>query len=299
MNISSIVFYNNCNNGDIHYSREYIKYFAKVMGVPCAVNHTKCPRLLIDTNIPFVSTNLWSIHTSGLHYDNNTLFMNTWVGQEGNKWLQPYGCTLKNNHRMFMEKAETLGISLLPEEEYIPSIDYSAFGVDEIQINTEKNVFVSNGNVMSGQGKNFDLDSVVVNLARKHPSCTFYVTQAIATDLPNVVDANTITRTAFNVAASNLNELSYVSTFCDIIVGRASGPFCFTHTKQNLLDSKKTFIAAANVEREGHWVFLDDYTMTSRAKQIWYESHVHKNNDCVSEVFAMIDGEIHEKFGNR
>lgn len=299
MNISSIVFFNNCNNGDIHYSREYIKYFAKTFGVPCSISHTKCPRLLKDTGIPFVPANLWKIHTNGLHHENNILFINTWIGQEGNIWLNPDGCNLKNNHRMFTEKAQKIGVTLLSEEEYIPTIDYSAFNVEEIKIDTERNIFISNGNVMSGQGKNFDINSVVVALARKHPRCTFYVTQSIPNDLPNIVDADAMTRTAFNIGCSNLNELSYVSTFCDIIVGRASGPFCFTHTKNNLFDSRKTFIVAANGEREGHWAFLDDYSLPNRAKQIWYESHIHKNNDCVSEMIELLDGEINEKFGNR
>jgi hypothetical protein len=32
----------------------------------------------------------------------------------------------------------------------------------------------------------------------------------------------------------NLNEISYFSTFCDILIGRGSGPFSFCEVKENL-----------------------------------------------------------------
>ena len=120
----------------------------------------------------------------------------------------------------------------------------------------------------------------------------FYVTQAFPTDLNNIVDANTLVA---DKTKSNLNEISYISRFCDIIVGRGSGPFCFTHVKENLYDENKTYIAFGNTEREINWVTMTDYNVSSHAKQMWHDS----NYGCEQRVFDMIDEEINEKFGNR
>ena len=41
----------------------------------------------------------------------------------------------------------------------------------------------------------------------------------------------------------DLNEISYLSLFCDTIIGRASGPYVFTQVKENLYNPNKTFLA--------------------------------------------------------
>ena len=40
-----------------------------------------------------------------------------------------------------------------------------------------------------------------------------------------------------------MNEISYLSTFCDLIIGRNSGPFCFASNKENINSINKTFYA--------------------------------------------------------
>jgi hypothetical protein len=64
--------------------------------------------------------------------------------------------------------------------------------------------------------------------------------------LDNVVFTNDIIKSN----ECDLNEISYLSTFCDIIVGRNSGPFCFASTKNNLKDPNKTFYAFGNKETD-------------------------------------------------
>lgn len=268
-NIEKIIFFNNFNNGDIHYSRDYIKFFAKKIGVPSFISHNKCPSLLKDTNIPFLRANLSHLTHIGFHFQNGVLYFNTWIGQENFKWLHSNfsGCTLSNNHRMFSEKARILEIEIPTEENFIPSIDYSFFDVEDIKINHNKNLFISNGPCLSGQCVNFDMDGVVVKIAEKYPNYNFFTTQKINTNLSNIIDANSLIKNQKNT--SNLNELSYISTSCKIIIGRASGPFCFTHTKENLFDKNKTFIVACNNEREGHWAFLEDYSLDQKSRQLW------------------------------
>jgi hypothetical protein len=230
--------------------------------------------------------------------------MNTWIGQADRKWFHPDGCTLKNNYRMFTEHAAALGITLLDEKEYIPTINYSQYEIGGIKVRQSKNIMVCNGDVMSGQAKNFNINQVVLDLAKKHKDCDFYVTQSIDTDMPNIIDANAMTKVSSKARAStdssrsNLNELSFLSTMCDVIVGRGSGPFCFTTVKENLHNPNKTLMCFGNGEREGHWAIMTDYTEQSLcAKQTWRECHV--NNDIAYEplVFEDIDAEISRKYG--
>ena len=145
---------------------------------------------------------------------------------------------------------------------------------------------------MSNQAINFDMNPIIINLAIKYPSCNFYVTHAFPTDLKNIIDCNTIISEKIK---SNLNEISYISTFCDIIVGRGSGPFCFTHVKENLYNKNKTYISTGNTEKEINWITMSDYNLKEHAKQLWIGSYP----DTPNKLYDMLDKEINEKFGNR
>jgi hypothetical protein len=291
-----VVFFNNCNNGDIHYSRQFVKYFAGKLGLPCSVSHFRCPSLLKDV-LPYVRESTESLVDLPLVIHNNTLYVNTWIGNNKHKWfIFGEGCSLKGNYKMYEEYGNSLGISLPQEYEFIPDIDYSVFKIHGFVPQTDKNILICNGNAISGQAKNFNMTEMIISLSRKCPSCTFFVTERFENDSPNIIDANSLFDTAGN---SNLNEISYLSTFCKIIVGRASGPFCFAHTKQNLFDSSKTFIVCSNSEREGNWATVSDYDIPHRAKQIWKECNVKNPNDCSISVIETIEDEINEKFGSR
>lgn len=295
-NFSRIVFFNNCNNGDIHYSREFVKWISKRVAVPCGVSHFKCSSLLFDTGIPYTPINTWDIHQKSIHIHDDILFINTWIGQDGG-WMNPTGCTLKSNYRMLANHASVLGITLSDEIDYIPSIDYEQYDISNISVRQNKNILVCNGSALSSQAKNFNMNLVVLQLAAKHSDCDFYVTQKIETDLTNVFDANSMIHLDSG-KKSNLNELSFLSTLCDVIVGRASGPFCFAGVKTNLFNPKKTIMSFGNSERESHWVLMSDYGCESHAKQFWRECHVSKNDIYEPLVFEDIDGEITSKYGS-
>ena len=52
---------------------------------------------------------------------------------------------------------------------------------------------------------------------------------------------------------NDLNEISYLSTFCDVIIGKESGPFAFCTIKDNLMNENKTFI---NFCDRNDWVWF-------------------------------------------
>lgn len=294
--IHTIYYFNLFGNGDLHYSREFIKDFILKIPIKSFYTHKKCPLILRDVSVEYSSlmpSQETQPNETGFFVENNILFCGTWIGQHHYKWCNSTGCcNIKNNYNMYSSFANILNIQLKNELDYIPEIDYSKYSIDDIKITLDKNILVSNGMCMSGQAMNFDMNPMIVNLASKHPSCTFYVTHAFPTDLKNIVDCNSIISEKTN---SNLNEISYISTLCDIIIGRGSGPFCFTHVKENLYNKNKTYISTGNTEREINWVTMSDYNLTEHAKQLWVGSH----HDTPDRLYDLIDKEINEKFGNR
>jgi hypothetical protein len=295
IDVKQVSYYNFFGNGDLHYSREFVKFFCQKLPFFSTYTHIRCPHLLRDLPVIFLNklpTSQRDPNSIGLYFEDPVLMFGTWIGQSKGIWLNQDGCTISNNYKMYKRFASVFELELLEEIEYIPTIDYSKYNINGISIKKDKNILVCNGPCISGQARNFDIDNIIFTLAKKHPSCTFYVTQPVQSDINNIVDVNSLIE---DKTKSNLNEISYISTFCDIIVGRGSGPFCFTHVKQNLFDSNKTYIGFGNTEREINWVTMTDYNVPSYAKQLW------NNTDygCEDKVFNMIDEEINAKFGNR
>lgn len=293
-----LVFFNNCNNGDNHYSRQFLRHISSSLGVECAYSHFRCDRILGDLPMPLVRVDTRPLHQESFYLSNDgTLYMNTWVGHRNMKWFSPNGCTLHNNYRMFSENCKAIGVSLPPEVDCIPTIDFGALGIREVSSVGERTILVSNGPCASGQAYNFDMAPVVEALAEKHSSCRFLVTDPFGTSKSNILDANRAVSAPSG--KSNLVELSHLSLSCPIIVGRGSGPFCFSHVRENLMDPNKTFIVFGNGAEEGHWATMSDYSLPSHAKQLWGECHVNGKGDHFSLAFDMIDGEINAKFGSR
>lgn len=295
-NINTIYYFNLFGNGDLHYSREFVKDFISKIPIKSFYTHKKCPHILRDVLVEY-SSNMPSAQShpneAGFFIENDILFCGTWIGQHHYKWCNSTGCcNIKNNHNMYSSFANILNINLKDEIEYIPTIDYSKYDTDNIKIKLDKNILISNGMCMSGQAINFDMNPIITNLALKYPSCYFYVTHMFPTDLKNIIDCNEIIQ---EKNKSNLNEISYISTLCDIIVGRGSGPFCFTHVKENLYNKNKTYISTGNTEREINWVTMSDYGLEEHAKQLWVGSY----QDTPIKLYELIDKEINEKFGNR
>jgi hypothetical protein len=293
--INKIAYFNGFGNGDLHYSREFVKFFVSKLPIESTYTHVRCPFLLRDLSVRYerrLSTTSSDPNQMGFYIEDSTLFFGTWIGQNRGKWLNADGCTIKNNYNMYAHFASLFGIDLLQEVEYIPSIDYSKYDIDDIKLSKDKNILICNGPCISGQTRNFDMNPIIIALAQKHPSCRFFITKPFASDLTNIIDTNSFIS---DKTKSDLNEISYISTFCDIIVGRGSGPFCFTHVKDNLFNKNKTYISFGNIQREINWVTMSDYQLPEHAVQIWSDSGI----GCEDRAFVMIDEEINAKFGNR
>jgi hypothetical protein len=49
-----------------------------------------------------------------------------------------------------------------------------------------------------------------------------------------------------DVQGGDINEIACLSTHCEMIVGKNSGPFMFAHVKENVMDPNKAFFSLSH-----------------------------------------------------
>jgi hypothetical protein len=74
-----------------------------------------------------------------------------------------------------------------------------------------------------------------------------------------------------------------LSNFCNLIVGKNSGPFVYTLTKENFKNSKTTFISLNKIEEDSLF-----WNLNSFCKYIW------SNNYNENNIISIIEKTINE-----
>jgi hypothetical protein len=263
----TVNIFNYYHNGDIFYSRILINILKKKFKNINYYHSNPTPILCDIENLeefPFVPNNY--------PYDDNRFeqdVVNSWIGQRGRVYLGVVtegNCTFENYFEMCKLSIEYYGIDtpeyedLLPQINYnrVPNIESVKVKLSSLILNYTKTILICNGDVHSGQCDNFDFTNIVNNLSKYYPNILFLVTQKINTDNNNVIFCGDITNTI-----PDLLQISYISTKCDIIVGRASGPYCFTQVKENLMNPDKIFIAFSFIYSEAK------YFKDQKCKFVW------------------------------
>lgn len=255
-----VIFYNHYGNGDVHYSRDFVKdIMKKIPAKSYEYYHRHNIDLLKD--IPelksFNTVNSLSYDRQEQVYLGDTVAINTWIGQQGAKYLK-YDCSMYSNYNMFVDIYNRLGIEIDKIDYYLPTINFDYVkkdGIDAFINGLKMNVLLSNGNVFSGQAYNFNFDYIIEKISNMFPDVNFILTHDSSIKNSNIYSATNIIG-----IKNNLNEIGYLSTFCDIIIGRASGPYCFAQLKDNFFDEGVTFISFSNKKSEGdYYGFLPEF----------------------------------------
>jgi len=281
--MNKITFFNHFHNGDLHISREFIR---KIMQRVSSINptitfsyaHSNDPCLLSDIpNLAYENIHALSLNQfENLTNRNGTVFINTWYAQQSYRYMNIHGMTLDCLYEAFNDSCKALwgfGMEELSSDPslFIPTIDYSKFHIQEAQNwlvqNPQKKILVSNGQAMSGQATNFLMTPIISELAQMHSDKIFILTnQEGAFHLPsNVVYSKDIIK---KPAGSDLNENSFLTTYCDVIVGRASGVFSYAWTQQNMLQRPVKFVCFCGpgvVVRPPHQFWTSD-VLSSRIR---------------------------------
>lgn len=267
-----INLYNDFHNGDIFYSRIIIEQLLK-NGFEVSYNHGMNPQILSDYGDIYNGPLDPNIHVSrgGNNFEQNII--NTWIGKEDAKFVKVDACSFRGYVPLANEIFDYYGIKYDNEEDILPVVRFDNLPSKQLEqitdilypfgISYDKIIMICNNNCLSGQSENFDFDPIISHLSANYPKCLFLVTNDTSVTNENVLKVSTIT----GKVDCDLLLISYISKVCDIIVGRASGPYCYTHIKENLLDDKKTYISFTYYSSEGIWHH------NSKSKQVWSDNY--------------------------
>lgn len=268
--MKKLIFFNTFHNGDLHLGRSFVGHLSSILPYEkIYYEHYNSPKTLKDIknveSIPLTHFQKDTGVAEGIIETPDSIFINTWIGQSHMKYVNDYGgCTLDAYYRLFSDMYSTLGIqnNLKQKMDYLPKIDYSCYeNIDKIThffSDKNKNVFISNQEVRSGQVQNFSFDTSVKLLCEKFKDVNFFVTGKTQNLVNSSIKNLYFTSDIINATNGDLNENSFVSTFCNLIIGRSSGPYCFTQTSENYLDPNKTFLCFDDTLTNGFWVLFED-----------------------------------------
>lgn len=284
----SIVFYNHYHNGDILCSKSFIQDIMNTIPTEYFYSHRMNPKVLEDMSINSVSLNPSLPNRECILLNDEMIFVNTWIGSYFDRDLKCINsCTLKFAYEMYGRIFQSLSslfdvkLELKSIEEYFPLIDYSRLKLnhvnDWLKTNNKRKILISNGPCHSGQcSYNGDMSDMINGFAERNKNVTFLTTHKIASNHENVVYTSDVTK----ANDFDLNEISYLSTHCDTIIGRCSGPFIFSLTKENMINSNKTLFCFG--DRETDYLLQDIPTIS---KSIF---HKYENIDTLNKAISSI-----------
>jgi hypothetical protein len=248
--MNKIIFFNTWHNGDIHVSREFIKDILSKVNCEMEYHHNNSDRLLLDLNIKIQPLGQLLYNNQLLTYFvDDVLYINIWYNSN-TSIFKIHGCTLNTLYNNFVDVYKLLNIQINDISYYIPSINYKKFKIDTIDefINnnkTKKKIYISNNNTCSGQSVNFNFTNIVNKLSIEFPEHLFILSNKTPINNQNVLFSSDIIK----LDCCDLCENSYLTTFTNIVIGRCSGPFTFSLTKEVLLsETKQTFIGICNID---------------------------------------------------
>ena len=293
--IKNLVFYNHWQNGDIHVSREFIKLIMNNIKAENYVYvHNKSKELLKDIpnlkisneGIEYLdndSPRMWNLHT-------RTLCLNTWYGVS-RSFKDTSSCTIDTLFDLFSDHIKYITnngyIDPSNIRKLVPKVDYEKYDIDNIMSYIEnsksKKVLICNGAVVSKQAKNFSFNNIVEEIAIRYKNIDFLMTEKFKTSIDNIKFTSDI----ISKNNTDLNEIGYLSTFCDVIIGRSSGPYIYSMVEENLFDAKKTFLCFSDDQEIANW--SNDKELFS-CKTMW--SNDYQKEKIIEKIIESIGVDI-------
>jgi hypothetical protein len=300
-NFNTIIFRNYFNNGDLHVVRSFIKYVKDLNEYNLKLNHPQSIKTLADLNIPLYwgkNQKYKTFDNRGYNIDYGCLIINTQYLAFNGEYFRKYSATIQTLWCIFDRIFKEVFKIDIPTnlELFIPKINYhypqyETTNIDKMLHNSyDKRILICNNDFGSAQAINFNFDDVIKFLSNTYKNYGFYITNNTNVKNDNVYYVGDY------VKEHNLNEISYLSTKCDILIGRNSGPHTFCYVKENLLNPIKKFVsfsAPSGLYGSDPEKWLDfgikEFTTKDRHAQFFNI----RENDCkirINEICKIIDG---------
>jgi len=257
-----LVIGNHFGIGDLWESREFVREWMRLLNVPECEYACRYPAVFEDLPEikPITITEEHPLRT-GWYRKNGIFFVNSWLGARnaetrpsGDYVLWPgVGCCVEHIQRMHRDYAREAGFKnafTRPAFEYIPDIHYGLINqeqknavnrfMDSLSNSGTKLTLICNGPTGSQHAANFEMLEMLNGIA-PDPKRLFIFTERRETERPDVVFTDDIT--GRKLGETDVLAISYLSTFCDVIVGRCSGAQMPCETRSNWLDPHKTLVS--------------------------------------------------------
>ena len=290
--VEKVVYFNHFGAGDVFESREFVKEWMEILGDrDYYYAHGKNPKILRDIpELKFtdVTEQMNAMKAVDFDYDNKTMFVNTWIGRDGRYVLPGIGVVVEQLWKMHNDMLMSIGCSPLtkPIIDYVPNIKYEEY---EDCVNVEywlrseakhRRLFIiDNGNVQSSQAVNFAFDPIIQEVAKQQSDDFFMITHGSEVRLPNVWTTDEIIRSKDGF---DLNELSFLSRFCNGSIGRNSGPHVYTQVKDNWMDDQYKFLSFTHTQ-VGAYFILNQPVL---AKKYW--SPWLNNEQAIENILELV-----------
>lgn len=327
-NINKVCFFNHWHNGDIFackgHIRNLIEQLKAMSSFEFIVAHPKSHKLLLDLDARYERiTDHYSDpskpyfiipsqnNIKSVFIVDDTLYINTWIGayrevfalgEEHANWI--------NLNRMwniiYHNVANLLGITIASRFNpiaFIPSTIWEKYETDHAKKFVEgrgKIVLVCNGVVTSSQSayQNVEnMDNVINSLAKLNPDVDFVCTSQCNAHHENIYFTDNIFS---GVTDGDLNEIAYLSTFCDLIIGKNSGPYMYCHVRDNIFRENCTFVSLSDRASDSyayccpeiscnyyHYTGKDDDTVISLVNKILIKDFPKHNNFVTLPTYAI------------
>jgi len=246
-----IVFFNFWQNGDCfinkQYVRDIIRHFPEAEIDYAHKNHPNIVADLKCKHVPLESLpsqlNMWIPIAHDPEAE--VVYINTWIGCWIGKYLD-HGehANFTTLPRVWKEVYDFLKIDMMQSyEDYHPEIYYEHFDNTHAteylnEIKHSSLVVFCNGQAMSKQSSMGNMERIIDLVADAFPDYNFFVTDRVNVNRSNVKFSDDVLKGT----VGNLNQISYVSNFAKLIIGKNSGPFTYAHTRDNMEDPYKTFM---------------------------------------------------------
>lgn len=252
--MSKIVFFNHYHKGDLHTHKEFIRHIqAQMPDTEFEYLHNNAEKLTAELGIPLEGSPSELSNKEPFYLDEDTLYINTWVGCNWDVFCKYGGINMNTIYEEWEGIVEIINDTFdtsvklhKDKEDYLPRINYNALsiaGIDQYVNSTVgiRKILICNNVPQSNQSFVSDMREHILPFAEMYPDTHFICTNQFDTEgAKNVLFTGDIIGP---VEDGDLQEISYLSTYCDVIVGKNSGPYVFCETYDNYMDETKTFVS--------------------------------------------------------
>lgn len=260
MSITKICFYNRWHNGDVFsgkgYMQDLVRQLPEIEFFHSQVNKIKTMGDMPFTHIPIDRVPVTDSHRVTASED--TIYINTWVGgyqdfmnpgeQHANypmlsrMWMYIY-----DRVEWYLERSLEKNLNIF---HFIPTTDWSKFDIApalQWLEGKDRIALFCNGLAQSCQSEIGLMEEIIRNLAQLNPDVSFVCTTKFSTEwFPYTANIHFTDDIFAGVQGGDLNEIAFLSTKAELIVGKNSGPFMFSHVRENIFNPNQAFLSLSH-----------------------------------------------------